>query len=64
MAELDAETLRELRRIKTAANLQQRAAQTTASSGMGAVSRGEYQPQPNEPISSPSTQTVVPTSIW
>ena len=44
MAELDAETLRELRRAKTAQKLQEQAAQTQASSGMGSVARGEYIP--------------------
>ena len=54
MAELDSETLRELRRIQTAQNLQQRVAQTTVSSGMGAVGRGEYTPE---------TPAILPTSI-
>ena len=44
MAELDAETLRELRRAQTAQKLQQQAAKTQASSGMGSVARGEYIP--------------------
>ena len=57
--ELDKETLRELRRVKTAANLQQRAAQTTATAGMGAVQRGEYQPQPNVVVAgAPKTKKI------
>ena len=58
--ELDKETLRELRRVKTAANLQQRAAQTTATAGMGAVQRGEY----TEPVAAPTvkSKTVVTTT--
>ena len=58
MAELDSETLRELRRLQTAQKLQQQAAQTTASSSMGAVARGEYAPETPVTPTVPTTTTT------
>ena len=50
----------ETKRIATSQSLARQAAQTAASSGMGAVSRGEYQPQPGIEVVGPPTVSTGP----